>query len=455
LLFTDFGVGPALTRSSAKLKAEGRSDRLAAIIRTGLLFEALTCSALLVIGLALSDALAVVVINRPELALLVRVAVLSVLFSGLYVASNWTLIGLNDMKGSASLSVAYQLARAVLSPLLIVVGLSVLGAVVGYVLSHALMAALGVAMVYLNHYKRLNARAADFDLKGGLRAMLGYGLPLYFSSALYSALVAFRGMVLAWFVSDVVIGNFTVALNFATLITLLVGPISTALFPAFSRLDPEGEEVKRMARYAVKYTAALLVPASAFVIIMSKDIVSLVYGRAYELAPQFLSLYCVGFLYAGLGFGVWGSFFQGIGQTKVNLKATLAYSALFVPLALLLTKSYAVQGLIASYLAASLASLAYSLSVASRRHRISIDVRGSLSAYLASAISAIPLLVLTACSELPSLVNLIAGAVVYAFSYLTVMPLIGGLSAADLENLKLMFGGVRPLRPLVSLVLEY
>ena len=102
-----------------------------------------------------------------------------------------------------------------------------------------------------------------------------------------------------------------------------------------------------MARYAVKYTAVLLVLASVFVIAMSKDIISLVYGRAYELAPQFLSLYCMGFHYAGLG------------------------------------------------------------------------------------------------------------SAVYALSYSTVMPLVGGLSAADLENLKLVFGGVRPLKPLVSLVLKY
>jgi len=317
------------------------------------------------------------------------------------------------------------------------------------------VAVLGIAIVYLNHYKRLSAGAAGADLKGDLKAMLSYGSPLYLSSTLYSALAVFRGVVLAWFVSEAAIGNFTVALNFTTLVALLVGPISTALFPAFSKSDPGGEEVRRMARYAVKYTAVLLVPASVFVIAMSKDIVSLVYGRAYELAPQFLSLYCVGFLYAGLGSAVWASFFQGIGQTKVNLKAALVHSALFVPLALLLTKSYAVQGLIASYLIASLASLAYHLSVASRRHRVGIDVRGSLSAYLASAISAIPLLVLTAHSKLPSLVNLIAGAAVYALSYSTVMPLIGGLSAADLENLKLVFGGVRPLRPLVSLALKY
>ena len=453
LLFTDFGVSPALTRFSAKLRAEGEDGRLASLIRSGFIFKVFTCFATLLIGLMLSDMLATLIINRFELAFLVKVAVFLALFNGVYGTVNSTLIGFNDMKSSASLSVMIQLVRSVLCPLLIVAGFSVLGALVGFVLSYALAAVLGTLIVF-NHYRRLNLRSNN-AFREDLRVMLSYGSPLYLSSTLESAAGNYQGMVLAWLTSNVMIGNFRVAANFASLIYLLTGPISTALFPAFSRLSLDSGGIRLMVKYSVKYTAAILVPASVFVIVMSRELVSVIYGQAYSMAPEFLSLYSIVFLYAGLGSVVWESFFQGVGWTRVNLKATLIYSALLIPLTFILTGRYAVPGLIVGFLASRLASTIYSFSVALRRLHVSIDVRSSILTYIASAISATPLLLLVAYSRLPSLINLALGIVVFTLLYLTLMPIIGGINQGDIENFKLMFKGVKPLKPLINIILNY
>ena len=453
LLFTDFGVSPALTRFSAKLRAEGEYGRLASLIRSGFIFKVFTCFTTLLIGLTLSDILAALIINRFELAFLVRVAVFLALFNGVYVTVNSTLIGFNDMKSSASLSVVVQLARSVLCPILIVAGFSVLGALIGFVLSYLLAALLGTVIVF-NHYRRLNPRVNN-AFSGDLRAMLSYGLPLYLSSTLESAAGSYQGMVLAWLTSNVMIGNFRAAANLASLMNLLTGPISTALFPAFSRLSLNGGGIRWMVKYSVKYTAAILAPASIFVIVMSRDLVSIIYGQAYNTAPDLLSLYSIVFLYAGLGSVVWGSFFQGVGWTKVNLKAPLIYSTLLTPLTLILAKSYSVPGLIVGFLASSLASTIYSLSVALRRLHISIDVRSTITIYFASAISATPLLLLVTYSRLPSPINLALGLAVFTILYLTLMPIIGGINQEDIENFKLMFKEVKPLKPIINVILNY
>jgi len=454
LLFTDFGVSPALTRFSAKLRAEGEYGRLASLIRSGFIFKVFTCFITLLIGLTLSDMLAALIINRFELAFLVRVAVFLALFNGVYGTVNSTLIGFNDMRSSASLSVVIQLARSVLCPILIVAGFSVLGAVLGFVLSYLLAAVLGTVIVYVNHYRGLNPRVNN-AFREDLRVMLSYGLPLYFSSTLESAVGTYQGMVLAWLTSNVMVGNFRVAANFASLMSLLTGPISTALFPAFSRLSLNSGEIRWMVKYSVKYTAAILAPASMFVIVMSRDLVSIIYGQAYSMASDFLSLYSIVFLYAGLGSVVWGSFFQGVGWTKINLKATLIYSILLTPLTFILAKTYSVPGLIVGFLASSLASTIYSLSVALRRLHVNIDVRSILLIYFASAISATPLLLLVAYSRLPSPINLAVGAVVFTIIYLTLMPIIGGINQGDIENFKLMFKGVKPLKPIINIILHY
>lgn len=51
LLFTDFGVSSALTRFSAKLKAEGEASTLACLVRNGFLFKALTILPVFILGL--------------------------------------------------------------------------------------------------------------------------------------------------------------------------------------------------------------------------------------------------------------------------------------------------------------------------------------------------------------------------------------------------------------------
>jgi O-antigen/teichoic acid export membrane protein len=454
LLFTDFGISSALTRFSAKLRAEGNHGLLASLIKDGFIFEISTTFIVLFLGLLFSDMLAALIINRPELGFIVKIAVFFVLFSGLSSTVNSTLIGFEDMRSSALLSVTYQLARAVLTPLLIVVGFSVLGAVVGYIASNALAAALGT-LIILKHYRKLNVRSIHSSVFPNLRMMMGYGLPLYLSSALSSILVIYRGIILAYFMSNFVIGNFGIALNFLTLLTLLSGPVATTLFPAFSKFSAEAEEAKRMFKYSVKYTAALIVPVSAFTIFMSKDLVSVIYGSSYVLAPLFLALYAITYLYAGFGSIVLGPFFQGIGETKVNLKSTIIYAIVFLPLALLLTKNYGVLGLIASILLSSLASLAYSLAVATRKFSVSVDLSSSLRVYAASAISATPLLLLTIYSPFPSLVNLFIGSAVYLMLYLTLMPLIGGTTKTDVENFRLMFRGVKLVNPVINLILNY
>lgn len=287
-----------------------------------------------------------------------------------------------------------------------------------------------------------------------LKTMVGYGLPLYLSSTLNSILGVIQGIILAYFATDFMIGNFKVAMNFTILIALLSGPIATTLFPAFSKRSSKSDEIKKMFSYSVKYTAALIVPATVFVIIASKELIALIYGPSYTLAPTFLALYAISFLYAGFGSAVLGSFFNGIGETKVSLKATAINSMFFIPSALLLTKAYSMTGLISSILISALASLAYSLWVAANKFDMKISLQDSFRVYASSAISAIPAALLISSLQLPIILTLAISATVYASLYLTLMPTIGGIKSVDIENFRAVFKA-GPLKPIIDLALKY
>lgn len=64
----------------------------------------------------------------------------------------------------------------------------------------------------------------------------------------------YRIILLAYNVSDLEIGNFQAAVNFTTLLITISTPISMALFPAFSKIDNAGEEIRNAFQYSVKYT---------------------------------------------------------------------------------------------------------------------------------------------------------------------------------------------------------
>ena len=66
-------------------------------------------------------------------------------------------------------------------------------------------------------------------------------------------------------------GNYYAASYFSVLLTFVSIPISTALFPVFSKLKPEKEPdlVKTVFASSVKYTAVLLVPATMMLITLA------------------------------------------------------------------------------------------------------------------------------------------------------------------------------------------
>lgn len=126
---------------------------------------------------------------------------------------------------------------------------------------------------------------------GNLRLMLGYGIPLYLSSMLLLVGSQLQNILLAYFVSTAQIGNFRAAVNLTSLLTVVVTPILTTLFPAFSKLKPESVELKSFFNLLVKYVSLLIIPLSVAVIILSPDLVHAVYGAGYQQASLYLAVY--------------------------------------------------------------------------------------------------------------------------------------------------------------------
>ena len=459
IALSDIGISPALTKFSTRFQSEGENRKVVGLIKAGIIFKSVFSLLLSLVLLLLSESIATWVLKRPSLGLLIRFTSLYLVGQAIFTTLNSIFIGLDKTENSALLMNIQAVTKAVASPLLIILGMGAIGAILGAGLGFLLAAGTGISVLLLRIRPSLYSRnhGENIDFFQGVRLMIPYGMPLYLSTLIFTLLTLYQSFILAQFVPNIEIGNYSIAMNFSVLVTLFSYPIATSLFPAFSKLSIKEDRgsVEKMFRYSVKYTSLLIIPASLALIIFSNDIVYIIYGLQYQLAPSYLALYTLSFLYAGLGNLVIGNLFSGQGDTKTILRINLVSLAFSLPLAPILTLLYDVSGLISSVLISQLASTVYGLFLVRRKYKLSLDWISSLRIGAASSSSALLVYLFLISVPLSNPVyKLVAGGLLYVTSFLIFISLTGAVNFIDVVNLREILSKLGPLTPLFNIPLN-
>lgn len=454
----ELGVDEALIRFPAQSMAQGKETTALTIVKCGLKFKVLIASAGSIIIFLLSDVFASYLLRRPELGFYVKIASAAVILQAIFNSSVYAFIGLNRMTKSATLKAAMSIVRASAAPTLIILGLGVTGVIAGYLLGYLVAVILGVILLFTAFTGSLGTTDSDGERETPtIRTMVGYGFPIYLTTLLSVLVSQLQFAVLAYYSSNLEIGNFNAALNFTMLISVIVLPISLSMFPAFSKLNPINEiaELRKLFAGSAKYASLFILPASIGIIVLSKELVYVVYGASYHLAATFLSLYCVYFLYVGIGSMSMGSFFNGIGDTKFILEFGVINTILFFLAAPLLTPLYGAEGLIAAFLTSNLITLLSGLYVARRKYAVGVDLGAQARIYLAAALPALLCFAFLRLSPFNPLLNLVLGGIIFLSAYLTLVPVLGAVNMDDIQNLTLVFKRIRIAWPIMKHILAY
>jgi len=451
------GIDSAVIRFPAKFKAESRPELTLGILSSALTFRLITGAMMSLLCFLCSDFLAAHLLNRPEIGFYVKLASILVLFQTLFNLVYSAFIGLDRAWSSSLINALMSMIKASTAPMLIILGLSVTGAIMGHILGYAVAGVIGTFLLYLGPCKTLKSlknMGEDGGFLENLGMMVGYGLPLYLSSILLLVMGQYQLILLTYYVSNVEIGSFQAAVNLASLLVIVVTPIATALFPAFSKLSLEDQELRRFFNLSVKYSSLLVIPTAMAVIFLSGELVNVTYGGGYRLTALYLPVYASTFLLTGLGYGIIDSFFNGVGETRLTLRIYLVSLAVFIPLAPLLTAIYGVLGMITALLVSNLARTIYGLALARKRFRVYLSLQEQLRIYLSSALSSLPILMLLSL-RLGTLPNLVMGPALYLLTYLTLTPVLKAIDEQDLQNLKQIFRKVKFVQPMIKLAISY
>ena len=222
------------------------------------------------------------------------------------------------------------------------------------------------------------------------------------------------------------------------LISFFVLPISTMLFPAFSKIDPQKDKgtFKNVFQYSVKYASLLVVPVAALIICLSEPAVSTLFGSTYGAAPLFLALLSFSYLYAAFGSLSMENLIKSQGQTKYFFKLTIITAAIGFPMGAILILRFGVLGLIVSTLTAGLPSIFLSLRWIKRHYDVSVDWSSSARILLSSAVAAVVTFLVNSQLGFASWIRLIVGVVVFVLVVAVAAVLTRAINQSDIGSLR-------------------
>ncbi|MEM3704060.1 MAG: oligosaccharide flippase family protein, partial [Candidatus Bathyarchaeia archaeon] len=445
IIFRDWGVNSAITKYIASLRAENKEEKTREIIKAGILFEAVVGLILSVLLASIAGFIASTIFQRPESSRLISVASITVFAGALLTASQATFIGFERMKLNSLTTVCQAVVKTLVAPLLVLAGYSALGAVLGYTLSFIAASLIGLIILYISIFRRIERKNLQkSSLSKTLGEMLHYGVPLSISSILAGFLQQFYAFLMAIYCTDAMIGNYQVATQFATLLTFFTFPISTVLFPAFSKINPQDERelLQTVFTSSVKYTTLVLIPATMAIMVLSKPMIGALFGEKWDYAPLFLTLYVINNLSVMFGSLSMGSLLSGLGETKLLMKLSLLTLMLGIPLSLFLIPTMGITGLILTLILEGKPSMAIGLHRIWKRYKAKVDIKASAKVFAASLVaSAATFLALNVVAYV-DWIELVIGGVTFLLTFLVFATLIGAINASDVQNLRLMFSGL-------------
>ena len=290
--FRDWGVSTAIVKYSAEYNCENSPEKVRSIFVSGLFFELAGGILLSILSFALAGPLAHN-LNRPTIVPLIQVSSFLILTTALVNTATAAFTGMEIMHLNSIMLIIQSILKTALIIALVLFGLGAFGAVEGYTIASlfaGLAGAILIWTVYRNLKKTVNTK---LNIIATTKMMLKYGLPLSIGQMIGGFSTVFYSYVLAFFVTNnVPIGNYTVALNFVVLINFVATPITTMLFPAFSKLNAEKdkEALKNVFQYSVKYSSLIVLPVAGLIIALSEPAVTTLFADKYALAPLFLAL---------------------------------------------------------------------------------------------------------------------------------------------------------------------
>ena len=456
LLFQDWGIGPAMTKYCATYRGTDNEGNLRKIIISGLTFETVTGLTLTLFSLFIANFVASEIFGKPESAFLITLFSITIIFTAVYMSSQSIFAGFERMELTTITMIVLATTQGVISPLLVYLGFGAFGAVIGYTLGAVVSGTTAVVLLYFAIFRKLDYKAVNNDsLYQVLKPLLSYGIPLAVVILIGGISSQFYSLLMASYTDIAMVGNYRISANFAGFLAFFTFPIHTVLFPAFSKLDPLRDKhlLKTIYASSVKYTALVLIPATIAIMVLSKPMISTIFGNKWFDAPFFLTISVIGNLLALMGSLSFGRLLTAQGETKMMLKLSLLVLCIGIPISFLLIPPLGITGLIIVGYVGGIPSMIIGIYWVWKKYEVKADFSTSAKIFFASSISGLITYLFISVFSLASWIMLSLGALLFLLIYLIFAPLVGAITQKDINNFRSMFANLGIISKLLEILL--
>jgi len=373
------------------------SDKLGGILRASTRLQLVICLVIFALYCGLAGRIANL-LGDPGLTFYIRISALVIpfyAFSAIY--ADGYLNGLREFGKQAIAVVGSSFAKVAMVFALVLLGLGVKGAILGY-----LFAALVGLLLGWRLLGPVGRNGTNFDWKELAR----FGVPAtLFAAMIYLVMNVDLYAVKAITVEDVdtQTGLYTAAATIAKVPYFIFGGLAAALLPSISRATADGDFglTASYVNHSVRFMLLVLLPAVLIMSATSSELLSLVYGDEYTEAARPLSILVFGLALLTV-FLVLSHMVMGSGRPGVVFVIASSLVAMDIALNVVLVPRH---GLVGAAWATTLTGVIGTIAAAGyvlARFRALVGVRSVVKIGLASAaVYAVALRVSLSASFLP------------------------------------------------------
>ncbi len=331
-IFANLGLGDALVQQENTPRPVASAVFGVSIVLSAIL-TVMLCLAAYPIAQAYSD---------PRLVLLIQVASLGFLCSGLSTLPRAYLTKSLRIRPMFIMELSSGLIGSVVVIVLAYAGYGVWSLMIG-TLSNSIIRLLGFAVLTAEYYVR---PSLDLAL---IRPLYSYGAYRTLSIIAWTLFTSADTLILGRLLGPAELGLYTVALNFAGMPLSKIAPIlNSVAFPAFAMVQSRPAKARFYAMKATRLMAVVSVPVFFGISAVAPEIVDLVFGPKWEAAKPILAVLSIAITFRAILLVI-PNYLLGIGDARASFLCT-AFGLLLFPPAFLIGCLWGVEGVCYAWL---------------------------------------------------------------------------------------------------------
>jgi len=284
------------------------------VLKAGLVLSVCFSIAAYLIIVLESPAIALV-LHDPSLTLYLQVvSVMIVTYGPLYVIAAY-FNGIQDYRIQSYLNILYNVLKPALIFTFVLMGFSLWGAIMGFVLSPIIPLYIGILSIGLSTI----VSTENFPIK----KILAFSIPIVILSVSTNLILSLDlFFIKGTLMNNQITGLYSAASQIARIPYFIMLGISAALFPAISSCMENRDKIQNYIRESVRYTLILIIPVAMVISVSSIPLISLIFSDDFAAGGQPLEVLIFGICFLGL-FSLFLTIISGCNQPYLALFLTL------------------------------------------------------------------------------------------------------------------------------------